>query len=60
MLRGPGVAIFTDINKIVTMLVKTIHKDSRKTRRIRNYASKWNLYLCFLIKQNLLIFGKKC
>ena len=27
ILRGPRVAIFADITKIVTMLVKTIFKD---------------------------------
>ena len=48
-LRRPGVAIFADIIKIVTMFIKTILKDSKKVRRIRNYVSKWNLYLYFLI-----------
>ena len=43
------VAIFADIIKIVTMFVKTILKDSRKVSRVRNYLSKWNLYLYFLI-----------
>ena len=43
------VALFADITKIVTMFIKTILKDSRKFRRIRNYVSKWNLYLYFLI-----------
>ena len=28
-LRRPGVAIFTDIIKIITMFLKTIFKDSR-------------------------------
>ena len=42
ILRRPGVAIFPDI-KIVTMFIKTILKDLRKVRRIRNYVSKWNL-----------------
>ena len=49
ILKRPGVAIFADIIKIVTMFIKTILKDSRKVRRIRNYVSKWNLYLYFLI-----------
>ena len=48
ILRRPGVAIFADI-KVVTMFIKTILKDLRKVRRIRNYISKWNLYLYFLI-----------
>ena len=59
ILRRPGVAIFADIIKIVTMFIKTILKDSRKVKRISNYVSKWNLYLYFLIWQNLLISGKK-
>ena len=49
ILRSPGVAIFPDIIKILTVLIKVILKDSRKVRRIRNYVSKWNLYLYFLI-----------
>ena len=49
ILRRPGVAIFADIIKIVTMIIKTILKDSRKVRRITDYVSKWNLYLYFLI-----------
>ena len=58
-LRRPEVAIFFDIIKIITMFIKTILKDSRKVRRIRNYLSKWNLYLYFLLKQSLPISGKK-
>ena len=52
ILRKPGVAIFADIIKIVTMFIKTILKDSRKVKRISDYVSKWNLYLHFLIWQN--------
>ena len=44
-LRRHGVAIFADIIKIVTTFFKTILKDSRKVKRIRNYVSEWNLYL---------------
>ena len=44
-LRRPGVAIFADIIKIVTIFIKTSLKDSRKVRRFRSYVSKWNLYL---------------
>ena len=51
----PGV----DIIKILTTFIKTTLKDSRKVRRIRNYVSKWNLYLYFFIWQNMLISGKK-
>ena len=32
-LRKPGVVIFADIIKIVTMFVKTITKDSRKAKK---------------------------
>ena len=48
-LRRPGVVIFADIIKILTMFIKTITKDSRKVKRIRNYVSKSNLYLYFLM-----------
>ena len=34
--RRPGVAIFAGIIKIVPMFNKTIFKDSRKVKRIRN------------------------
>ena len=40
VLRRHGVAIFADIIKIVTIFFKTILKDSRKVKRIRNYVSK--------------------
>ena len=43
ILRRPGVAIFADIIKILTMFIKKIFKDSRKVRRVRKYVSKWNL-----------------
>ena len=33
----------TDIIKIVTTFTKTIFKDSREVKRIRNYVSKCNL-----------------
>ena len=50
-----GVAIFADIIKIFAMFIKTIIKDSRNVKRIKNYVSKLNLYLYFLTLQNLLI-----
>ena len=59
ILKRPGVAIFANIIKIVTIFIKTIFKDSRKVKRIRKYVSKCNLYLHFLIKQNLLISDEK-
>ena len=40
ILRRTEVVIFADIIKIVTMFIKTIFKDSRKVKRIRNYVSK--------------------
>ena len=45
ILGRPGIAII----KIVTMFIKTIFIDSIKFKRIRNYVSKRNLYLYFLI-----------
>ena len=49
ILRRPGVVILADIIKIVTMFIKTITKDSRKVKRIRNYLSNSNLYVYFLM-----------
>ena len=49
ILRMPGVAIFADIIKIVTIFIKTIIQDSRKVKGIVNYVSKSSLYLYFLI-----------
>ena len=59
ILRKPKVAIFADIIKIVTILNKAIFKEFFKVKRIHTFASKWNLYMYFLIQQNLLIVGKK-
>ena len=39
ILRRPGVAIFADIIKIVTMFTKKIFQDSKKVKRIRNNVS---------------------
>ena len=50
---------FADIIKIVTTFIKTFLNDSGKVGRIRDYVSKWNIYLYFLILQNLLTSGKK-
>ena len=41
------------------MFIKTIFKDSGKVKRIKNYLLKCNLYLYFLIYQNMLISGEK-
>ena len=59
ILRRPGVAIFADVIKIVTIFIKTIIQGSRKVKRIINYVSKSNLYLYFLMWQNLLIPREK-
>ena len=53
------VAIFADIIKVLTMFIITIFKDSRKVKINTNYVSKYNLYLYFLISQNLKISGEK-
>ena len=45
ILKRPGVVIFADIIKVVTMFIRTITKDSRKVKRIRNYLSNSNLYV---------------
>ena len=55
----PRAAIFADIIKIITIFIRTIFKDSKKVKIIRNYVSKCNLYLYFLIQQNLLISNEK-
>ena len=59
ILRRSWVAIFANIIQILTRFVKEIFKDSRKVKRIRNYESKCNLYLYFLIQKNLLIYNEK-
>ena len=59
ILRRSRVAIFADIIKIVNIFIKTIFKDSKKVKRIRNYLPKCNLYLYFLIQQHLPISGEK-
>ena len=53
------VAIFADLIKIVTVLIKIIFKDSKKAKRIKNHVSKHNLYIYFLTSQKFLIFGEK-
>ena len=58
-LRRPGVANFGGIMKIVTVFIKKIFKDSKNVKRSRNYVQRCNLYLYFLIKQNLLISDEK-
>ena len=48
LLRKPKVAIFANIIKTVTMFIRTIFKDSRKVKRIRNYVSKMESLSVFL------------
>ena len=38
IIRRPRVSIFADIIKIVTIFLKTIIKNLRKVKRIRNYV----------------------
>ena len=59
ILRRPEVVMFCDMIIILTMFIKRIHKESRKVTRNRKYVSEWNLYLYFLMLQNLLICDKK-
>ena len=40
VLNWPGVAVFSDIIKIITIFVKKIFQDLIKVKRIRNYVSK--------------------
>ena len=51
--------MFADIIIIVIMFIQKIFKNSKKVKRIRNYVQKCNLYLYFLIEQNLMIPGEK-
>ena len=46
-------------SKLEPFLLKQSLKTQKKTKRIINYLSKCNLYLYFLIEQNLLITGGK-
>ena len=41
------------------MFIKAIFKESTKVKSIKNNVSKLSLYPCFLIQQNLVIFGEK-
>ena len=59
ILRRPRAINFAEIIKIAIMFTKTAFKNSRKEKRIRNYVLKYNLYLYFLMSQNLLISVEK-
>ena len=39
--------MFAAIVKITTIFIKTIFKNSKKLKRIRNYVPKWNLLSVF-------------
>ena len=41
------------------MFIKKTFKELKKVERVRNYALKCNLYLCFLIQEKFLISGAK-
>ena len=43
----------------LAVFIKNVIKNSKKGKRIRNYVPKRNLYLYFLIYQNLLISNEK-
>ena len=58
-LGRPRVAIFANIIKIVIMFIKKIFIDLKKVKRTTNDISKYNLYLYFLIWQNLLFSSEK-
>ena len=49
ILKKPRVANFADIIKITTPSIKTILKDSKEVKMIKNYVLKCNLFLYFLI-----------
>ena len=49
ILRRVGVAIFAEIIKILTTFIIKIYKDSKTVKINRNYVSKYNLYMYFLI-----------
>ena len=55
----PEVASFTDIIKILIMLIETTYKDQVKVKRIRKNVSKCNFCLYFMVQQKLLISGEK-
>ena len=49
ILRRAGATIFAGIIKILIIFFITTYKDSRKIKINRNYVSKYNLYLYFVI-----------
>ena len=59
ILRSPRVTIFADIIKFLPSLLKNSIKTQKEVERIKNYVSKCNLYLNYLMQQNLVIFNEK-
>ena len=59
VLRKSRAAIFADSIKNIATFIKAIFEETKKVKIIKNYVSKRNLYLYFLISENLLISGEK-
>ena len=49
ILRSPRVANFADIIIIAAMIIKKTFKESNKVRSIKNYISKCNLDMHYLL-----------
>ena len=49
VLRSPAAAKFAEIKKIATFFIKTLFKDSKQVKWVRNYVLKYNLYPYSLI-----------
>ena len=49
ILRRLRLANFANIIKIATLFNKTIFKDRKKVKKIRNYGLKCNVYLYFMV-----------
>ena len=59
ILRKPRPPIFADIVKIVTMFIKIIFKDSKKSKELEIMYQNSICIWYFLIKKNLLISNEK-
>ena len=60
ILKRHRVVNFADIIKTATIYIKAFFQDSKKElKELVKYALKHDLYLYFLILQNLVIFGEK-
>ena len=62
ILRKPGVAIFADIIKIVTMFIENFIKDLEQLKALETIYQN-SIYICIsyrnLIQQSFLISGEK-